>query len=73
MALPANQWPFQSNFRIPLFKPIPTPASVRGGPVACIGGPVARDPKGLPDPPEIPKASRDPKGFQRSQGLDGNS
>ena len=29
---------FNNIFEPPLFIPIPTPASVRGGPVACIGG-----------------------------------
>ena len=41
----ANEWPYQLIavliFEFPFNKPIPTPASVRGGPVAYLGGPVA--------------------------------
>ena len=40
MALPANQWPFQSIFWIPPFHTDSHPCIRIGGPVDCIGGPV---------------------------------
>ena len=40
MALPANSWPFLSNFWIPPFHTDSHPCIRKGGPVDCIGDPV---------------------------------